>query len=59
VEWDHELYFRSKAASHLLWNLMPKWPVPLPRESIRTVFGEFVSGAQMPVHVLRIPWLVR
>jgi rubrerythrin len=35
VEWDHERYFRTKAKSHWLWRLMPKWQAPGPREEIR------------------------
>jgi len=35
VEWDHEHYFREKAASHWLWRVSPKWAPPPPRESIR------------------------
>jgi hypothetical protein len=35
VEWDHELYFRAKAASSFLYRFFPKWPVPAPRETIR------------------------
>lgn len=38
VEWDHELYFRSKAASHWLWRFFPKWEPPPPRDSIRHAF---------------------
>ncbi len=35
VEWDHELYFREKAASHFLWRAFPRWAPPPPRASIR------------------------
>jgi hypothetical protein len=35
IEWDHELYFREKAASSVLWRFFPKWPVPAPRATIR------------------------
>lgn len=38
VEWDHELYFRSKAAGHWLWRFFPKWEPPPPRDSIRHAF---------------------
>lgn len=34
-EWDHELYFRTKAASSFLWRFFPKWPLPPPRAAIR------------------------
>jgi len=35
VEWDHELYFRTKAESHWLYRFFPKWTVPAPRDTIR------------------------
>ena len=38
VEWDHELYFRTKASSSFLWKVCPNWSVPPPRESIRASF---------------------
>ena len=41
VEWDHEHYFREKAASHWASRLIPLWPSPLPRERIRESFEEF------------------
>src|SRR5215210_7185728 len=41
VEWDHELYFRSKAEQHVLWRLMPRWPLPPPRAEIQASFEEF------------------
>jgi rubrerythrin len=31
VEWEHERYFRSMAASHWLWRFMPHWSEPPPR----------------------------
>jgi hypothetical protein len=39
VEWDHELYFRTKAASGFLYRFFPKWPVPAPRRTIRENFA--------------------
>jgi hypothetical protein len=44
VEWDHEEVLRTFAASHRLWRLMPKWPVPEPRASIRARFAAFVRA---------------
>ncbi len=38
VEWDHELYFRTKAASHFGWRWFPTWAAPPPRETIRGNF---------------------
>lgn len=35
IEWDHELYFRTKAASHWLWKVFPNWSPPPPRAAIR------------------------
>ncbi|HEY0347915.1 MAG TPA: ferritin-like domain-containing protein [Pyrinomonadaceae bacterium] len=35
VEWDHELYFRSRVLSHRLGRRLPLWPPPPPRETIR------------------------
>ena len=39
VEWDHELYFRSKVELSVLRHLFPRWPVPPPRASIRGGFA--------------------
>jgi rubrerythrin len=35
VEWEHELYFRSRVLSHRLGRRMPLWPQPPAKESIR------------------------
>jgi rubrerythrin len=35
VEWDHERFFRSKAASHWLCKLVPLWPGLPPRADLR------------------------
>jgi hypothetical protein len=35
VEWDHEQYFRAKAATHPLARIVSLWPAPPPRSSIR------------------------
>ena len=59
VEWDHEHYFRTKAASHALWRLVPHWPAPPPRAAIRGTFTEFERARERPLHVVRAPWLVR
>ena len=42
VEWDHEMRLRGRASSHRLWRLVPRWPVPPPRASIRDRFQAFV-----------------
>jgi len=38
VEWEHELYFRSRVLSHALGRRLTLWPQPLPKEAIRTSF---------------------
>lgn len=38
IEWDHELYFFNKTASHRLYNYSPKWTRPPERTSIRKNF---------------------
>lgn len=59
TEWDHERYFRTKASSHPLWRLVPKWPAPPPRERIRSSYAEFAAHVDRPVQIVRAPWLVR
>lgn len=39
-EWDHELYFRTKAAASFWWRLTPGWGPPPPRETIRANFAQ-------------------
>jgi len=36
IEWEHEQYFRSKAAGHGLARIIPLWEPAPPRETIRT-----------------------
>jgi rubrerythrin len=36
VEWEHEQYFRAKVLSHRLGRLMPIWPAPPAKETIRS-----------------------
>ncbi len=45
VEWEHERYFRQKAASHWLWKLFPKWDPPPPKASIRAGIAELSSSS--------------
>jgi hypothetical protein len=40
VEWDHEAYFRSKAASHPFVRILKMWPSTEPKEAIRARFAE-------------------
>lgn len=50
VEWDHELYFRSKSESHWLWRWFPGWAPPPPRTAIRVGFRDYQAqrGAVPP-----------
>ena len=48
VEWDHELYFRSKAETHWMWRVFPKWKKPPPRETIREDYARFEVTRQAP-----------
>ena len=60
VEWDHELYFRQRAATHWLWKLMPAWKVPPPRAEIRSSFQAFMQEPSARfVPAVRVPLLVR
>ena len=60
VEWDHELYFRSKAMERkLFWKLMPKWPLPAPREEIRRSFSEFIQDTAWVVPEVLAPAIIR
>ena len=36
VEWEHELYFRSRVKEHSLGQRLPLWPRPAPKATIRT-----------------------
>ena len=47
VEWEHELYFRSRVLSHALGGRLALCPRPLPKEAIRANFAlEEPSSAQ-------------
>ena len=59
VEWDHELYFRTRAQSKLLWKLMPHWPVPLPRETIRERYKNYSESPNRAVVRVQAPWFIR
>jgi hypothetical protein len=48
VEWEHERYFREKAASHWLWRVFPKWDPPPPKSTIRAGLAELVSSPCAP-----------
>ena len=59
VEWDHERYFRAKAAAHPLWRVVPHWRAPPPREAVRSDFAAFLAVGPAPVQRVRVPLLVR
>jgi hypothetical protein len=42
VEWEHERYFRLKAAGHPLARLLMIWPAPAPKTDIRASYAAFV-----------------
>lgn len=58
VEWDHELFFREKSRSHVLWRVVPGWNVPLPRATIRERYAEWVAGPR-PLTRVRASWFIR
>lgn len=46
VEWEHEVYFRSRVLSHRFAKWIPIWPSPPPKETIRASFdAEFRKTA--------------
>lgn len=48
VEWDHELYFRSKSLAHWLARFVPVWGAPPARAAIRESFaGETVPTPRL------------
>lgn len=48
IEWDHELYFRTKSMKSFLWKLTPGWPPPPPREAIRATFPRQLKATDSP-----------
>jgi len=44
VEWEHERYFRLKAAGHPIARLLKVWPAPAPKAAIRSSYAEFTRG---------------
>ena len=40
VEWEHELYFRSRVKSHAFGRRLNLWPQPPPKETIRLSFEQ-------------------
>jgi rubrerythrin len=49
VEWEHELYFRSRVKSHALGRRLDLWSQPPPKETIRMSFeAELASAMRSP-----------
>ena len=49
VEWEHELYFRSRVKSHALGRRLDLWSQPPPKETIRLSFeAELASVMRSP-----------
>ena len=46
VEWDHELYFRSRVLSHALGRRLPLWPQPPPKETMRLSHDRVARSTQ-------------
>ncbi len=48
VEWEHELYFRTRVKEHALGHRLALWPQPPAKESIRLSFEKeaFVSSSE-------------
>jgi hypothetical protein len=46
AEWDHERYFRLKAAAHWGARLLPVWAAPPPRACIRRDFARFMRDVR-------------
>jgi hypothetical protein len=55
AEWEHEHYFRMKAASHPLARVLPVWKAPSPKEEIRRRFLRTAPASRVPAHVLAAP----
>jgi hypothetical protein len=49
VEWDHELYFRGKAAGHWMRHVFRLWGAPPAREAIRANFAAAMERRRSPV----------
>ncbi|MCU1268084.1 MAG: hypothetical protein JWM21_4402 [Acidobacteria bacterium] len=49
VEWEHEIYFRSRVATHRWAPRLPLWLQPPPKESIRHSFERETNEVPMSV----------
>ena len=45
VEWEHEAYFRERVLGHWGAKLLPVWPAPPPRSSIRERYAAAAGSA--------------
>jgi hypothetical protein len=48
VEWDHEEFFRLKAASHRLARVFPMWHAPPPQAEIARAYQRFTDALSPP-----------
>ena len=50
VEWEHELYFRTRVKEHFIGRRLSLWPQPPSKETIRLSFEKevFVSSSEAP-----------
>ena len=53
VEWEHEQYFRSRVLLHPLGRRLSLWPMPPPKEMIRTTFAEELDAQVELAHSAR------
>ena len=55
VEWEHELYFRTRVTEHALGRRLPLWPEPPAREMIRLSFDREAVGSSIEEAARRVP----
>src|SRR5215813_13176438 len=51
VEWEHEVFFRSRVLAHHFGRRLQLWAAPPPKETIRSSFERDV-GAETPRHLI-------
>jgi len=55
VEWEHELYFRTRVTEHFIGRRLALWPEPPAREMIRLSFDREVVGSSIEEAARRVP----
>ncbi|MEK6335290.1 MAG: ferritin-like domain-containing protein [Acidobacteriota bacterium] len=55
VEWEHELYFRTRVNEHFIGRRLPLWPQPPAKETIRLSFEQEVFASSSEAPPTRIP----